>query len=78
MAPGGRSGGGSENTSKNKRKKHAKIYVFWEAWTSKVMLPCRRREHFAKKGRRGNGHQNCEKWEMEPKWLLGQPLGEAL
>ena len=67
MGREGRSGGGSENSSKNERKKHAKMDVFWEAWTSKVMLPCRRREHFAKKGRRENGHQNGAKWE--PKWL---------
>ena len=63
MGPEGRSGGGSENSSKNELEKHAKIDDFWEAWTSKVMLPCRCREHFAKKGRRGNGHQKCAKFE---------------
>ena len=71
MAPGGRSGGGSENSSKNERKTHAQMDAFWEAWTSKVMLPCRRREHFAKKGRRENGHQKGAKWE--PKWLPCSP-----
>ena len=67
MAPGGRSGGGSENSSKNEAKKHTKKDDFGEASASKMMLPCRRREHFAKKGRHGNDHQKCAKWE--PKWL---------
>ena len=31
---------------------------FWEAGTSKIVFPCRRRAYFAKTGRRGNG---CEK-----------------
>ena len=46
---------------------HAKKDDFGEASASKVMLPCRRRKHFAKKGRRGNGHQKGSKWE--PKWF---------
>ena len=42
--------------------------MFWgEARTSKVILPCRRREHFAKKGRHGNGHRQGA--NIEPKWL---------
>ena len=60
------------------------MVAFREAGTQKTMLPCRRREHFAKTGRRGNGHEKgCQKGgrkaaKTEPKWLLGRTLGELL
>ncbi len=51
------SGGGSRKRSKIERKQGPKMSDFWEARTSKIVLPCRLRAYFAKTGRRGNCHE---------------------
>ena len=52
---------------------------FWEAGTSKVVLLCGRREHFAKTGRRGNGNESCPIFELKllPKWSQYWSLGAS-
>ena len=55
------SGGGSRKRSKIERKQGPKMSDFWEARTSKIVLPYRRRAYFAKTGRRGNFHEKGKK-----------------
>ena len=73
---------GLKTVRKDERKQYANVDVWWEACTSKMVLPCTRRAYFAKTARRGNGHEQGAKWE--PKWLqkwsqhgsLGAPLAK--
>ena len=58
---------GVEKRSGKLEERGPKMSVFWVAGSLKVVLSCRRREHFAKTGCRGSGHENDPKWE--PKWL---------
>ena len=60
-APKWCSGGGSRKGSEIERKQGPKMSDFWEARTSKIVLPCRRRAYFAKTGRRGNCHEKGPK-----------------
>ena len=53
--------GGREKGSKIERKQGPKMSDFWEARTSKIVLPCRRRAYFAKTGRRGKCHEKGAK-----------------
>ena len=51
----------SRKGSNIERKQGPKMSDFWEARTSKSVLPCRRRAYFAKTGRCGKCHEQDPK-----------------
>ena len=74
-APKWCSGGVSRKRSKNERKQGPKMSDFWEAGTSKIVLPCRRRAYFAKTGRCGKCHEKKIKNESPNGSQNGPKIG---